>query len=375
MRLCPLVSPTVAEIDVGAFAHNIRAIRASLPPSCQLMAVLKADAYGHGAIPLAQRAVEEGAALLAVARCEEGVALRQAGITAPVLVMGVIWPEEIAAMIGYGLRPVLGSAAEARRIHEVASHSNSTPYPVHVKIDTGMRRLGLLPDQVRDFVEHFWRWPSLRLEGLMTHLATADVVDSRVVKEQLALFAQAVQRFARRGLGPQYLHVANSAAIYRYPESHWTLVRPGIALYGSLPCVVPEAAVLRPVLAWKTRLMRVQEVPPGCGISYGHTFVTRRPSVIGTLPVGYADGLCRQLSNTGEVLVGGRRVPLVGQICMDMCMVDLTDMPQAQVGDAVVFIGAQGQERLTVEDMAARCGRMPYEIFCGISHRVPRHYV
>jgi alanine racemase len=336
--------------------------------------VLKANAYGHGAIPLAKTAVEEGAALLAVARCEEGILLRQAGITAPILVMGAIWPEEVEAMIGYGLRPVIGSLADVLRLHGAASRGGE-PYPVHVKIDTGMGRLGLPPSKLLDVMEQLHASPSLWVEGFMTHLATADAPTPQTVQAQLGLFRQAVQLLAQQGIRPRYLHVANSAAIYRYPESHWTLVRPGIALYGSHPFDSSAATVLRPVLSWKTRLMRVQEVPAGYGISYGHSFMTRRPSVIGTLPVGYADGLCRQLSNTGEVLVGGCRAPLVGQICMDMCMVDLTDIPPAQVGDTVTLIGAQGQERITVEEMATRCGRIPYEIFCAIGPRVPRHYV
>jgi alanine racemase len=338
------------------------------------MAVLKANAYGHGAVPLAKIAVAEGVTLLAVARCEEGVALRHAGITVPIVVMGVTWPEEVETLIGHRLRPVIGSPEEAARLHHATGHC-SEPYPIHVKIDTGMGRLGLFYDTAAPFVECLRSWPRLRVEGLMTHLATADAPSSQGVQAQIALFAQVVQLFAGQGLQPRYLHMANSAAIYRYPESHWTLVRPGIALYGAHPFASPEATVLRPVLSWKTRLMRVQALPVGYGISYGHTFITRRPSVIGTLPVGYADGLCRQLSNTGEVLVGGRRVPLVGQICMDMCMVDLTDVPRAQVGDEAVLIGVQEGERITAEDMAARCGKIPYEIFCAIAQRVPRHYV
>jgi alanine racemase len=339
------------------------------------MPVVKADAYGHGAVPLAKIAVEEaGVASLAVARCEEGVALRQAGITVPIVVMGTTWPEEVETLIGHRLCPVIGSYAEAMRLHHATSHCRE-PYPIHVKIDTGMGRLGLLHHTVPAFVERLRSWPRLRVEGLMTHLATADAPSPQVVQAQRMIFAQVVQLFARQGLHPRYLHMANSAAIYRYPESHWTLVRPGIALYGSHPFESHEATVLRPVLSWKTRLVRVQALPVGYGISYGHTFITRRPSVIGTLPVGYADGLCRRLSNVGEVLVDGRRVPLVGQICMDMCMVDLTDVPQVQVGDEVVLIGAQKGARITAEDMAARCGLIPYEIFCAIAQRVPRQYV
>jgi alanine racemase len=184
-----------------------------------------------------------------------------------------------------------------------------------------------------------------------------------------------LQQFAAQGLRPRYTHAANSAGLYRYPESHGTLVRPGIALYGAHPFVAPEAEALRPVLTWKTRLIRVQAVPVGYGMSYGHTFVTSRASLIGTLPVGYADGLSRHLSNVGYVLIHGQRVPIVGQICMDMCLVDLTDLAYAHVGDEVVLLGTQRNAQITAEEMAARCSRIPYEVFCAISQRVPRRYV
>jgi alanine racemase len=369
-----VVHPVVAEIDTRAFAHNLRLIRSRLFPACQLMVVIKANAYGHGAGPLAAVAVQHGAAFLAVAQCQEGVALRQEGITAPILVMGPVWPGDIEALVAYDLRFAVGSHDDAVRLQREAE-SRGQYCSVHVNIDTGMGRLGLLPTMLPAFVQKLGTYTHLRVEGLMTHLATADTADRHTVRKQLARFHRTVQMFTAQGMTPRYIHAANSAAIYRYPQSHFTLVRPGIALYGSHPFEAPEAAALRPVLTWKTRLARVQEIPAGCGVSYGHTFVTDRLSVIGTLPVGYADGLCRGLSNVGEVLVRGRRVPLVGQICMDMCMVNLTEVPQACVGDEVVLIGTQGGERITADDMAKRCGRIPYEIFCAIGQRVPRCYV
>jgi alanine racemase len=374
MGLCPAACATVAEIDLAAFAHNVRLIRSHLSPACQLMAVVKANAYGHGAGALAAVAVQQGAALLAVAQCQEGVALRQEGITAPILVLGTIWPEDVEALMAYRLRPVVGSYEEAVGV-QLEAERRGLYCPVHVNIDTGMGRLGFLPRMVPALAQKLGTYTHLRVEGLMTHLATADTADARTVHEQLDRFAWVVRAFAAQGVTPRYIHVANSAALYRYPQSHYTLVRPGIALYGSHPFEASEAAALRPVLTWKTRLARVQETPAGWGIGYGHTFVTKRPSVIGTLPVGYADGLCRGLSNVGEVLVHGRRAPLVGLICMDMCMVDLTDIPRVRVGDEVVLIGAQGSERITVEDMARRCGQISYEIFCAIGQRVTRRYV
>lgn len=374
MGASPVAQPTVVDIHVAAFAHNMRAVRARLAPSCQLMAVVKANAYGHGAGPLAAVALREGAAWLAVARCQEGITLRQQGIDAPILVLGSVWPEDVEALIAYRLTSVVGSPDDARRLgHE--AHRHGLCSPVHVNVDTGMGRLGLSPDMMPRFLDALQGLRGVRLEGLMTQLATADLPDDRTVQEQLRRFCQVVQTCAARGVVPRYVHAANSAAVYRYPESHGTSVRPGIALYGSHPFDAPEATVLQPVLTWKTRVARVQDMSTGCGISYGHTFVTSRPSRIGTLPVGYADGLCRRLSNAGEVLVRGQRASIVGQITMDMCMVDLTDIPQADVGDDVILIGAQGVERITADEMAARCGRISYDVFCSISQRVPRRYV
>jgi alanine racemase len=369
-----VVSPTVAEIDVAAFAHNVRSVRACLSSSCDLMAVVKADAYGHGAAPLALVALREGAAWLAVARCQEGMSLRHHGIDAPILVLGAVCPEEIVSLLAYRLTPVVSSSDEVHWLEREAGRLGVCP-AIHVKIDTGMGRLGVMPDQVRQLLDCLDGCPHLSVEGLMTHLATADSADVQTVRLQLRRFCHVVQSCIERGCTPRYVHAANSAALYRYPESHGTLVRVGLALYGSHPFDAPAAAALQPVLTWKTRLVRIQEVPTGAGISYGHTFMTSRASRIGTLSVGYADGLCRKLSNTGEVLVQGQRAPLVGQITMDMCMIDLTDIPSARVGDEVVLIGVQGSECLTADEMAWRCGGMPYEVFCAIGPRVARRYI
>ena len=366
--------PLVAEIDVGAFAENIHAIRTRLASGCQLMAVLKADAYGHGAGPLAAVAVKHGVAWFGVARCQEGVALRQYGIDAPILILGPTWPEEVEPIIEYRLTPTIGACEDVANFQR-AARQRSRVYPIHVKIDTGMGRFGVTPGSVPALLEHLGTCSHLYLDGLMTHLACADTPDVASVQCQLDRFRAVLRQFAAQGLTPRYIHAANSAGLYRYPESHWTMVRSGIALYGAQPFSAPGTEALRPVLTWKTYLARVQAVPAGCGISYGYTFVTHRPSIIGTLPVGYADGLNRNLSNVGQVLIHGQRVPLVGQICMDMCMVDLTDLACAHVGDEVVLLGAQGDERITAEEIAKRCGCIPYEVFCAISQRVPRRYV
>jgi alanine racemase len=379
MRICGMAvnsvaPPTVADIDIAAFTHNVSAVRARLAAPCELMAVVKADAYGHGASPLAALALQAGATWLAIGRCDEGVQLRLHGIDAPILLLGPIWPDEIDALLAYRLTPVIGSVEEARLLQQHAKRRGQR-VQVHVNIDTGMGRLGVQPQRLPALLHRMETLTHLHWQGVMTHMATADLPDPRILQAQWQRFCRAVQTLHDRGVTPCYHHAANSAALYRFPQTHGQLVRPGLALYGAHPFDAPEADRLRPVLSWKTRLVRIETVASGCGISYGHTFVTSRRSRIGTLSVGYADGLCRRLSNVGEVLVRGRRAPLVGQITMDMCMIDVTDIPQAQIGDEVVLIGAQGGDRITVEAMASHCGQIPYEVFCGISARVPRRYV
>lgn len=367
--------PAVAEIDVDAFAHNLRVIRHCLQPGCDVMAVVKADAYGHGAAVLAEAALAGGAAWLGVARCLEGAALRQQGIRAPILVLGPTWPEELDALIHHRLTPTIGRREDAEHLNREAARRRLT-YPMHLKVDTSMRRYGLLPQDCAAFFGKLGEWPHLELEGAMTHLATADAAeDDGGTRRHLNDFCNVLQAAAAQGIKPRYVHAAGSAGIFRYPDSHGNLVRPGISLYGSHPFPSRRAGELRPVMRWTTRLIRIQPVPAGTGVSYGHTFVTQRPSRLGTLPLGYADGLDRGLSNVGEVLVRGRRAPMVGRVCMGLCVVDLTDVPQAQVGDEVVLIGAQGQDRLTIDDMAARCGRIPYEVMCAVGQQVPRRYV
>lgn len=367
--------PAVAEIDIAAFAHNLRTVRDCLQPDCELMAVVKADAYGHGAAVLAEAALTGGATWLGVARCLEGTALRQQGIQAQVLVLGPTCPEEIDALVHHRLTPTVGGFEDAERLNREAARRRLI-YPMHLKVDTGMSRYGLLPQDCTAFFSRLGEWPCLYLQGVMTHLATADApAGGSGVRRQLDAWRDVLQAAARQGIQPRYVHAAGSAGIFRYPESHGNLVRPGISLYGSHPFPIRRACALRPVMRWTTRLIRLQTVSAGTGVSYGHTFITRRPSRLGTLPLGYADGLDRGLSNVGEVLIRGRRAPIVGRVCMGLCVIDLTDVPQAQVGDEVVLIGAQGEDRLTVDDMAGRCGRIPYDVLCAVGRQGSRRYV
>ena len=370
------VPPAVAEINVDAFTHNLRTVRDCLQSDGEIMAVVKADAYGHGAVVLAEAALAGGATWLGVARCMEGVSLRQQGIRAPILVLGPTWPEEIGALVHHRLTPTVGRCEDADQLNREAVRRRLI-YPMHLKVDTGMSRYGLLPQDCATFLGKLGEWPHLHLQGMMTHLATADAPDDGSgTRRQLDSFRGVLQAAAaQQGVRPRYVHAAGSAGIFRHPESHGNLVRPGISLYGSHPFPSRRACNLRPVMRWATRLIRIQIVPAGIGVSYGHTFVTQRPSRLGTLPVGYADGLDRGLSNIGEVLICGRRAPMVGRVCMGLCVIDLTDVPQARVGDEVVLIGTQGQDRLAVDDMAERCGRIPYEVLCAVGQQAPRRYV
>ena len=373
MAVDSVALPTVAEVDLSAFTHNISVVRSRLTAPCELMAVVKADAYGHGAAALAAYALQAGARWLAISRCDEGAQLRLQGIDAPILLLGPIWPDEVDALLAYRITPVIGSLEDAQLVQHHAKQRGQR-VSAHLNIDTGMGRLGVRPERIPGLLAQLGTLPHIEWQGVMTHMATADRLDERVAQTQWRKFCQVLETLREGGITPCYIHAANSAALYRFPHMHRGMARAGLALYGAQPCAAAGTEALRPVLSWKTRLARIEAMPAGCGISYGHTFVTWRCSRIATLPVGYADGLSRALSNVGEVLVHGQRAPLVGQITMDMCMIDVTDIPQARIGDEVVLIGSQGGDRITVEAMAARCGQIPYEVFCAISVRVPRRY-
>ena len=368
--------PTWVEVDLDAIAHNVRILAQRAAPA-QLMAVVKADGYGHGAVMVARTALAHGARRLAVAVVEEGVHLRQSAIACPILVMGWTPPWQYGLALRYDLELAISSEDEARALAETARREGRK-VRVHVKIDTGMGRLGLRWDQPRlvETIARLMALGGLEVAGIFTHLATADDPEAALTEDQLSRFARVLQALEGRGLRPGLRHVANSAALLRLPGARYDLVRPGIALYGLEPFPGAVAAFgLQPALAWKTRVALVKEVPPGTPISYGATFVTRRRSRIATLPVGYADGLRRALSNRGQVLVGGRRAPIVGRVCMDQVMVDVTDAGPVAVGDEVVLIGRQGDERITADEMAAWMDTIGYEVVTGIGRRVPRIYL
>ena len=365
-------SATIATIDLSALAHNLTEVRRSISPSCQVLAVVKADAYGHGAVAICRALSVQGVMRFGVATLEEGIALREAGISSPVLVMGATLPSAWNDAAAYGLTPVVYDADQAARLAECFAHQPG-PYPVHLKIETGMGRLGLLPEQVLPLLESKPFNGIFKVEGLMTHLAEADDEDPAFTSLQLERFRSVVSQIEAAGLHVPLVHAANSAAILRHPASHFTAVRPGIMLYGYHTLTSQnDGPSLKPVLSLTTKIAQLRMMGRGESVSYNRTHVASGPSRVAVLPVGYADGYNRLLSNRGVVLVRGRRAPVVGRVCMDMTMVDVTEIPAVRTGDDVTLIGCQGKERITAAELAASLGTIPYEVLCAIGPRVPR---
>ncbi len=362
--------PTAALIDLRALEQNYaEAMRNAGGRS--VLAVVKAQAYGHGAVAVSRRLVELGCRMLGVALVEEGRELRSAGITVPVLVMGPLRPGQAGDVLRLGLTPVVYTLPVARALSGAAAAAGRT-VPVHVKVDTGMGRIGLQPGEAPGFIAAIAAMPGLAVEGVMTHFADADLRDKRFAAAQMDRFEEVLRALEEQGITVPLRHAANSAAVLEFGRALLTLVRPGLMLYGYDPLGGRGGADLRPVLSLVTRIAFLKKVPAGTPISYGRTYVTERESLIATAPVGYADGYRRGLSNRGQALVGGRRVPVAGRVCMDMTMLDVTDVPSVAEGDEVVLIGSQGGERITADDIAAWTDTIAYEVLCGISDRVPR---
>jgi alanine racemase len=362
------LNSTVVEISLSALRHNLRQV-ARRVGTASIIAIVKANAYGHGVAPVARTLLEAGAHQLGVATLAEGQELRHAGITAPILVLSGIFPEDMSLLQELNLTPVLPSRDAFLMAARLAT-SRSEPLPVHLKVDTGMSRLGLTREEFLDILRSDWP-PTLRLEGLMSHLASADSRDPASAEDQLARFRELLDAAKATGLAVPAAHIANSAAILRFPASYFDCVRPGLMLYGYVNGPT-AAADLRPALSWKTRIIQVKRVGAGQPVSYGGTFVTSRPSTLAILPVGYADGYSRALSNRGRVLVGGRAVPIVGRICMDLTVIDASALPDVRPGDEAVLLGRQGTAAITADELAAWQDTISYEVLCQISPRLPR---
>ncbi len=370
-----LYRPTWVEINVHSFQANLRAVKAFLKRGKRavtgIVAVVKANAYGHMALPLAKAALKEGVAALGVSSIEEGIALRRGGIKGKILILGSIYPlENLAIAAQYDLTPTISSAQGLAQLVRIASRTGRR-LPFHLKVDTGMGRIGVTAASAAGIIEKIVSRKEVICEGVYMHFACA-ASDERFTRMQLEQFGQVVRAAKRRGL-KCVVHAANSAALLVCPKAHFDWVRPGIMLYGLPPFKGAEKKIaLKPVLSWKTRIVFLKRVPAKTPLSYDSTYTTGKQSVIATLPVGYADGYPRSLSNKGEVLVSGKRCPVVGRVTMDMIMVDVTGVQGAAIGGEAVLIGQQGAESITAEEFAAWAGTIHYEAACAISYRVPR---
>ena len=369
-----MIRPTEARISLGSIARNTHRLRQVIGPRVGIIAVVKADAYGHGAVRVARLLEGLGIQGFGVATVEEGVELRQAGVRAPVLIMGAAYGKEHEEVIANDLTPMVGVAGDVERFARAARRRRVLRLPVHLKVDTGMSRLGVTTERFEDFLRACAEHPTVRVDGMATHFACADLPDPAPTEAQLERFVACLDRARAMGADPQQIHAANSAAALRFSRTRFDLVRPGLVLYGALPSSAVTDPGLEPCMTWRTRINALRRVPAGAQVSYGGTWIAPRPSVIATLPVGYADGYHRVLSNQARVLVRGHKVRQVGTICMDLCMVDVTDLPGVAVGDEVVLMGRQGEAVITPEELAGWAGTIPYEILCGITQRVPRTY-
>ena len=370
------VRPTWAAIDAAALGHNLRTVQAHVGSRCRVLAVVKADGYGHGAIDGARAFVEAGAWGLAVSLIEEGVELRQAGVRAPVLVLGGVHPGSEDVVVHGNLTPVVWEPHHLQLLAAAVRRSGADQLPVHLKIDTGMSRLGALPEQLPALLDWYENHAAneLRIEGVMTHFACADDPDDdHTSLAQLDSFRACLSLLGDRGIHPSIRHVCNSAGLVRFSAAHLDMVRPGIALYGAASSDAVALPGLKLGMAVHSRLLGIRELPAGARISYGHRETLSRPTRLGIVPVGYGDGYPRNMSGQAAVLIRGHRVPIVGNITMDLSMVDVTDLPDAREGERVTLLGRQGREIIDVYQLASWAGVIPYEIVCGISKRVPRH--
>ncbi|HEY3446539.1 MAG TPA: alanine racemase [Myxococcales bacterium] len=369
--------PTVAEVDLDALLCNLEATR-QLCPKARLLAVVKANAYGHGAVPVTVALEKAGVDFFGVSLVEEGVELRQYGIRGDILVMGGAY-SDYQEIVTHDLVPIVFTAEHLVRL-EAAAERAGRPVRAHLKVDTGMNRLGILPEELPEFLRYLSTAPHVVVDGLMSHLANADVGDHYMTRLQIRRFRDAAAALRAAGHPISWRHISNSAAALDLDEvkdgEEFNLVRPGIMLYGEYPAeALREKAKLEPVLTWKTSITHLKKVGPGQSVSYGGKWTTPRESLVATLPVGYADGYNRHMTNRGEVLVRGKRAKVVGTVCMDMCMVDVTAIPGASVHDEVVLLGRQGGEVVTAQEFAQKCETIPYEILCAVGARVPRAVV
>ncbi|MGH9603677.1 MAG: alanine racemase, partial [Terriglobales bacterium] len=371
--------------SLTALRNNFRTIQDYVAPEATVCAVVKADAYGHGAVECARALEAEGAKWFGVTSTGEGVALREGGIRGRVLLMTGFWRGEEEAVVRHQLTPAAWDPSHIELLEAAAAKSGPPePVPVHLKIDTGMARLGISVADLPDFTKVLGSTRRVFLEGAFSHLASSEIVDAPDVEAQITRFNQALAILSKAGLSPTWIHLANSAAIVTQPRARKNMVRPGISLYGyylpftSVISHAPDAShelPVKPVLSWKTRILSLRDVGARQPVGYNGTYVTQAPARIAALPVGYADGLSRQLSSKGRVIVRDDYASIVGNISMDITLIDVTGIPGVQVGDEVILIGSQGKRSITAWDHASLAMTIPYEILTGLSKRLPRRYI
>lgn len=361
--------PTFAAIDAAALRHNFALVRARVAPRVKVLAIVKADGYGHGARLVAPVLDACGADWFGVATLDEALELRGVGIRKPILLLAGAWRADVPLLVEHDIR---AAVLHEEMAADLAAGVNGSRLKVHLKVDTGMGRIGVLPDELPGLLRRVRGLPALEVEGLFSHFANSDRVDRELSDVQARLFTEALASARAAGFDPPLVHLANSAGSWSRPDVHFTMVRPGLILYGLPPDVTPPAVGLRPAMRMVTRVIQIKSVPAEVPISYGQTFVTRRPSRIAAIAIGYADGYDRRLSNRGFVLVRGQRVPIVGAVCMDLTMVDVTDVPGVQVGDEVVLWGRQGDAEILPTEVGEWQGSVSYEVLTRLGKRVPR---
>jgi alanine racemase len=373
--------PVWAEVSLGALAHNLKAIHRRIGRRRKVLAIVKGNAYGHGAVPVSKALERAGADVFGVTCTSEGIELREAGIRRPILILTGVWVGEEKRLARYRLTPAIARVEQLRDL-ERAARAARRPIAFHLKVDTGMSRLGITPDEIREFVRALADCPHLRLEGTFTHLASSEDFVNGQTEEQERVFSRVLEGLRVAGVSPGVVHMANSAAIAMRPSTWCDMVRPGALLYGyhqhyNPPERLAEAEAvlaLRPIASLRTRIVTLREVSAGTKVGYNARFVTTRPSRIAVIAAGYADGLLRHLTNRGFVLVRGRRAPLIGTISMDLTMVDVTDLPGAALGDVATIYGTDGKAVLPASEVAHWAGTVSSDLLTALGHRVPRFY-
>lgn len=364
--------PVWAEVNLAAIDNNVRLIRSAVRPSTKVCAVIKADAYGHGAAQVARAALAAGADYLAVAILSEAIDLRREGFTAPILILGYTPPRQSAQIVDNDISQTVFTFDAAEALSQVAVAAGKKA-KIHLKVDTGMTRIGIKPEEAGDFAAAIVKLPGINLEGVFSHFATADNKDKSYAWEQFDRFKHALAKIESKGIKIPIRHIANSAATLEMPETHLDMVRPGIILYGLWPSDEVQRNIdLRPAMKLKARVGFVKDVPAKVSVSYGRTFFTAQETRLATLPVGYADGWTRLLSGKADVLIRGQRASVVGRICMDQCMIDVTSIPEVREGDIAVLFG---DDKLSADEVADKLGTINYEVVCMVGKRVPRHYI